>query len=312
MLYQKYRPKDFNKYIGNKEAVETLETYLNKNEVPQAILFSGDTGIGKTTLARILANKLNIDKGDITEINCSLNRGIEIVRQIEEEVQNYPFFGDRKVYIMDEVHQLTNDAQNGLLKVTEDIPHYQYFIFCTTEPKKMKRALKSRFDEINLRPLDDKSLKIIINNVLKSEGKRIHESTANKIIEIANGSARECINLLEKIISIDNEEQALNILKAAELGVDDPEIINLCRSLLKDRMKDFLDIYRKLKIKDTETVRNGVLGYLHSCLSTAHNPQELDKFLRAIDPLKEPTMYSSKAGLLSGLVKSKIELLKKH
>ncbi|MEE8593023.1 MAG: DNA polymerase III subunit gamma/tau, partial [Candidatus Bipolaricaulota bacterium] len=164
-LYRQWRPQTFSEIVGQEAIVQTLRNAVLSNEVAHAYLFSGDRGIGKTSAARILARAVNcLDPSngepcnacascsvisanrslDIVEIDGASNRGIDHIRQLREEVSFAPTDLKRKVYIIDEVHMLTNEAFNALLKTLEEPPPHAMFVFATTEPHKVPRTIISR------------------------------------------------------------------------------------------------------------------------------------------------------------------------
>ena len=143
-LYRKYRPENFDEVLGQDHIVTTLSESLKLGNVAHAYLFSGGRGTGKTTMARILARAVNCSENDLYEIDAASNRGIDDIRELREAVNTLPFESPYKVYIIDEVHMLTKEAFNALLKTLEEPPAHALFILATTEMDKLPETIVSR------------------------------------------------------------------------------------------------------------------------------------------------------------------------
>jgi len=135
-LYRKYRPKTFKEVLGQDHIVKILESSVKANKVSHAYLFIGTRGTGKTSVARIFAGSIEVSTNDLYEIDAASNRGIEDIKELREGARVMPFDSKYKVYIIDEVHMLTKEAFNALLKTLEEPPEHAIFILCTTEPER--------------------------------------------------------------------------------------------------------------------------------------------------------------------------------
>ena len=151
-LYNKYRPKDFNEMVGDSAIIENLKTNIKKEDKSHVYLFTGPAGCGKTTAALICANY--IDNPQVIEINSANNRGIDTAREIIENINGRPIMGGSWVYIIDEVHETTKDWQDAMLKPLESTPPYVYFFLCTTNPEKLKTAVKNRCSIYNFKSIN--------------------------------------------------------------------------------------------------------------------------------------------------------------
>ncbi|MGL4730531.1 MAG: DNA polymerase III subunit gamma/tau, partial [Clostridium sp.] len=212
-LYRKYRPKGFEEIAGEQEIVQTLKNSLKSNRLAHAYLFTGPRGVGKTSIARLMAKGVNcltngitdtpcnvcenckeISMGnflDLIEIDAASNRGIDEIRQLKEKINYSPTKGRKKVYIIDEVHMLTKEAFNALLKTLEEPPEHVLFILATTEPDKILPTIISRcqrydFKSVNYRDMREKLLYIV-----DSEGYKIDEPSLVAIYEASSGSMRD-------------------------------------------------------------------------------------------------------------------------
>jgi len=208
-LYKKYRPVSFDRVNGQEAAIKVLSTFVEKNTIPHAILFTGPSGCGKTTLARILTKHLECGISDFQELNCADLTGIDEVRKIRQRMGYACMGGKSRVWIIDEAHKLSNAAQNAFLKMLEDTPKHVYFIFCTTEPNKIITTIKTRCTPIHLKALTPNDIRKSISYVSRKENIDISKEVVNKIIEVSEGSARHAIVILDQIIGLTNEDEQL-------------------------------------------------------------------------------------------------------
>jgi len=212
-LYRKHRPKRFEDIIGQREIVIQLQKMLESNSIPHSLLFSGPTGCGKTSLARILAKEMKCHKDDFHEINIADSRGIDTIREINEGMSYYALAGKNfpKVYLLDEVGELTTIAQKAMLKSLEDCEDHIYFMLATTNPEKLIPTVRNRCTKFDVKPLNDKDMTFLIESILEKEGSVLDSSVIEKIVENANGSAREALVTLEQVLQLDdNVEDQLN------------------------------------------------------------------------------------------------------
>ncbi len=201
VLYRKYRPQKFADVIGQDHIVNVLEGSIKQGNISHAYLFAGSRGTGKTSIARIFAKEIGTSANDLYEIDAASNRGIDDVREIRESVQTLPFESKYKVYIVDEVHMLTKEAFNALLKTLEEPPAYVVFILATTEIEKLPETIVSRCQTLTFKKPSQPMLKNDVVDVAKKEGFELDASSADLIALLGDGSFRDTLGILQKVIS---------------------------------------------------------------------------------------------------------------
>lgn len=225
VLYRKHRPRHFDEVVGQEHVVVPLKNAIATGRVAHAYLFSGPRGVGKTTLARLVAKTLNCDgkekpcntcdscnefnQGravDLIEIDAASNRGIDEVRELREGVRFAPIRGKYKCYIVDEAHQLTKDASNALLKTLEEPPSHAVFILATTELDKMLPTIISRTQHYDFRRPHIKQIADRLSHIAKKEGAALEEDAARLIALAAEGSIRDAEGILGQIMAAEDKK----------------------------------------------------------------------------------------------------------
>ncbi|OGL25303.1 DNA polymerase III, subunit gamma and tau [Candidatus Saccharibacteria bacterium RIFCSPLOWO2_01_FULL_48_13] len=205
-LYRKYRSKTFSEVIGQDHIVKTLQTAISSGRLSHAYLFSGPRGVGKTSVARILAheiNELSYNEDqvhlDIIEIDAASNRRIDEIRDLRDKVNITPTSARYKVYIIDEVHMLTKESFNALLKTLEEPPAHCIFILATTEAHKLPETVISRTQKFNFKPIDQNTLGSHLSSIAKKEKIDIEPAAIELLAEHGSGSFRDGISLLDQL-----------------------------------------------------------------------------------------------------------------
>lgn len=290
-----YRPRTFNEVRGNETTIKAIKSVMarEKENIPHTMLFCGPSGCGKTTLARIVANDLGCIGGDFTELDIADFRGIETAREIRRNMNYRPMEGDCRVYLLDEVHRLTGDAQEALLKAFEDTPDHVYFLLATTDPKKLKVTVRNRCTAFEVSPLSSREMQRMLEEVLKEERVDVPREALDAIVDNCMGSPRSALQLLEKIIDMDPADMEEAVEKAAQ---DLSQVIDLCRALIKkEKWANVAKTLKGLEDQDPESVRHQVLGYCSAILVKEDNSQA---FLVA-DSFRRPFYESGgKSGLI--------------
>ncbi len=252
----KYRPKRFSEVTGQEHVTRTLYNALKSKRIASAYLFTGPRGVGKTTTARILAKGLNCEKGvtpepcnvctvcreidasrsmDVVEIDGASNRGIDQVRDLRDHIRLMPTRGRYRVYIIDEVHMLTTEAFNALLKTLEEPPEHVVFIFATTEPRKVPETVISRTQRFDFRPLSSKDIERRLQEIADREQIAVSPEALQRIARYAHGSLRDAISLLEQLhVFAEGEIRAEDVVRLLGMVEDEQYVKLLERVLAQD------------------------------------------------------------------------------
>jgi len=267
VLARKWRPQTFNEVVGQPHIVRTLQNAIKTNRVSHALVFCGPRGVGKTTVARILAKALNCEKGpspepcnkciickeitsglslDVQEIDAASNRGIDEVREIRENVKYLPARGRYKVYIIDEVHMLTKEAFNALLKTLEEPPSHVIFVFATTEPHKIPATILSRCQRFPFRRIGTRLIFERLKVIAAEEKITIKDSAIWLIARAATGSLRDALSLLDQVVSFTDPPIDVEHVQAI-LGLFDSSIImEAIEAVLKQNVKKAMAIINRI------------------------------------------------------------------
>jgi len=212
-LYRKYRSADFDEVVGQQHVVKTLTNAIKNGKHSHAYLLTGPRGVGKTTIARIIAKQLNGLKKDdsldsyldIIEIDGASNRGIDEIRSLREKVQVAPAKLSYKIYIIDEVHMLTKEAFNALLKTLEEPPAHVVFIFATTEVHKLPDTIISRTQRFDFKPIGRSDMVLHLRFIADSESIKITDDALDLVAQLSKGGFRDAISLLDQLASVGSE-----------------------------------------------------------------------------------------------------------
>ncbi|MDR0545942.1 MAG: DNA polymerase III subunit gamma/tau [Mycoplasmataceae bacterium] len=260
-LYNKYRPTSFSQIIGQDLIVKSLRNCIKDKQIPLAYIFSGPKGIGKTTIARILAKAVNClqpkdgdpcnscstcklfkDNAvlDLIEVDAASNNGVENIRTIIENSNYVPTELKYRVFIIDEAHMLTTSAWNALLKTLEEGKPYALFIFATTEVHKIPATITSRCLQYNFKQMNHAHLLQLAQMVTKQEKIKITNDAIDRLIEIADGSARDLLSSLEQVWLTTNSEITINDVNKQFLLIDNATIINFLNQIANNQTQNCL------------------------------------------------------------------------
>jgi DNA polymerase III subunit gamma/tau len=270
VLALKYRPQTFDDLIGQEVVAETITNSIKADKIPNAYLFTGIRGIGKTTTARIVAKALNCSNGienlckkdlcdncksivdsshiDVLEMDAASKTGVDDVRDLIEFSRYGPTSAKYKIFIIDEVHMLSKQAFNALLKTLEEPPEYLKFIFATTEIKKIPITVVSRCQRFDLSRIKSSQLFEFIKDIKVKEKGKASDEALKLIVKISEGSVRDALSLLDRaLLSLDDKtELDLNAAQKIFGYFDKSQLINLFELILKGEEKKVINIYRKI------------------------------------------------------------------
>lgn len=225
-LYRKYRPQTFADVVEQDAVVNTLKSSIEQGRIAHAYIFAGSRGTGKTSIARIYARALKVSDNDVYEIDAASNRGIDDIREIREGVNVSPFESPYKVYIIDEVHMLTKEAWNALLKTLEEPPAHALFILATTELEKIPDTIISRCQVFSFKKPSRDTLKAVVTKVAKKESVVLEAGVAELIALLGDGSFRDTLGTLDKIISSSDGKKVSMTEAEAITGAPQGTLVN--------------------------------------------------------------------------------------
>ena len=294
-LYKKYRPKTFKDIVGQEQTVSILTSMGKKGKIPHFIMFTGESGCGKTTLARILKDKLKCSDRDFKELNAADFRGIDMVRDIRRTINLSPLSGSVRIWLLDEGHQTSKDAQSALLKLLEDTPQHVYFFIATTHPEKLLPTVRSRATELKVNPLSDNEMEGLVKKVAEAEGITLNQDVVDKIVKHAGGSPRKGLVILDTVIEETDPEKQQELIQKNDF---EAAAIDLARALIKAKPSwfDVKKILKNLK-DDPEGVRRLVLSYCSTIL-LGDNKNIAGKAYNVMDAFRENFFNTGFPGLV--------------
>lgn len=294
-LYRKYRPTSFKQVVGQDDAVKVLQGFLGNGGLPHALMLTGPSGCGKTTIVRILKTHLDCGDTDFYEINAADTRGIDTVRDIRNRMTLASVGGSSRIWLIDEAHKLSSDAQTCILKMLEDTPSHVYFMLATTDPGKLLKTIHTRCTEVKLGLLTSSQVEKVILRVCKLERKELSEEVVSRIVEVAEGSARKALVILGQVIHLGSEEEQLDAVQKSDSRA---QALDLCRLLLNPRSKwaEAAAILKELE-DDPESVRRMILGYMTTVLLSGGKFAPRANLV--IGRMEDAFYNSGKAGLVS-------------
>ena len=251
-LYQKYRSKNLDTIIGQQHITDVLKAAIKRQQVSHAYLFTGPRGVGKTSIARIVAHEINGLKYsgnapediDIIEIDAASHGSVDDIRDMREKAYITPAISKYKVYIIDEVHMLSSAAFNALLKIIEEPPEHLVFILATTEAHKVPDTIISRTQRFSFREIPVSLLKSHILEIAKKESISIDDEAAELLAERARGSARDALSVFEQVADSGEKVDANNVLQT--LGLASKQLLGqLTKNILSGDVAAALSIYNQ-------------------------------------------------------------------
>ncbi len=261
-LHLKYRPSTYKEVLGHKSIVKSLQKAVSEGS-SQSFIFTGPSGTGKTTLARIVAHEIGCLPNNISEIDGASYSGKDDMKAITETM-HYAGLGTNptKMIIVDEAHSLSKAAWQSLLKSVEEPPSHVYWAFCTTEPAKIPETIKTRCLAYELKSISKDDLFELVAEVADKEEIDVDDSILDVVVNAAQGSPRRALTGLAKCSACSNRKEAAELLREAD---EDGEVIELCRQLMKGiTWSKAMKILTKLKGTNPESIRLTVVSYFTS------------------------------------------------
>jgi len=309
VLALKYRPQKFSEVVGQEATIKTLMSALDKKNLANAYLFSGLRGSGKTTTARIFAKALQCSKGessepceecencimanenrhiDIIEMDAASNRKIEDIKELIEHTRYKPTIGRYKIFIIDEAHMLTREAENALLKTLEEPPSYVKFILATTDPLKLPATILSRTQHYRFTKIEPTLIKNHLEYILAKENVEFDDKAIELLAKSGNGSLRDTITLLDQAIAYSKGNITLDRV-VDMLGVINPEIIDKIFTLVLNQKKDEIkDIIKEIADYDIDSILDEIMSYLKEALfNNRFSLVTIERFFKIVADIKE-------------------------
>jgi len=291
----RYRPQTLGDVIGQPSAVAALKNLLQGQTIPHAYLFTGPSGVGKTTLARILGKPdyLTVLSQNVLEIDAATYSGIDDMREIKRHVETPSFGGNtKKLLIIDECHSLSKNAWQSWLKIIEEPPEHLYIAFCTTEAAKVPKTIKTRCHTFNLQSVNIKEIQQLLDEVLFAEqaGSKLSESSLRAIANKADGSVRQALVYLSMCSGVKDKADVLRILEEADEEGDVP--IQICRAIVSNKpFWTVLQMIKELETDNVEGVRILTVNYTAKVLLGIKKGADKKKagwLLEILEELSEP------------------------
>lgn len=298
VLARKWRPKSFGSLVGQDHVVQALSNALSQQRLHHAYLFTGTRGVGKTTLSRILAKSLNCASGitanpcgeceaclaidigryvDYVEMDAASNRGIADMVSLLEQAIYAPSSGRFKVYMIDEVHMLTKEAFNAMLKTLEEPPAHVKFILATTDPQKVPVTILSRCLQFNLRQMASSTITAHLQDILGQEQIAFESPALQLIARAANGSMRDALSLTDQAIAYGNQSVREGDVRSMLGAIDQSYLYELLRALIANDAVTLLNIAQQMESRSIgfESALNDLAALLHLLAVAQHSPQAI-------------------------------------
>ena len=318
-----YRPKDFTEMIGQDAIVKTLSNAINSQKIPQALLFCGPRGVGKTSCARILAKKINnLDENfeyNIFELDAASNNSVEDIRSITEQIRIPPQYGKFKVYIIDEVHMLSNAAFNAFLKSLEEPPPHVIFILATTEKNKIIPTILSRCQIYDFKKVSVNSIISLLSKICKEKKIEFDDRSLHIIAEKSDGSIRDSLSMFDRLVSFTNSKLTIDEVTSNLNILDYESYFKFSSLIISKDIPGVLSMYDKIYNRGIDDVNflNGIAKHFRELLINKFDTSEVksvvDRYLEhsrvyVFENGGENRIYISSADLMTRNIEKRVEV----
>lgn len=320
-LYRKYRPDTFDKVYGQKGPVESLRHQVINKRIAHAYLFSGPRGTGKTTVAKIFARAINCENPvngnpcgccpscltslnnqnvDISEIDAASNNGVDNIRALIDESRYRPLNGGYKVFIIDEVHMLSQSAYNALLKTLEEPPEGVVFILATTEVRKVPATVYSRCQHHNFMMITPEAMKNAMKYILAQEQQDYEEEALDYIVRLANGGLRDAVSLLDQVVSLQNDSISLKSVKECFGEVEEDVLASMIDAINdRDSGKAFEILDKQVSMgKDLPTFCSKLYAHYKDLFMFNQKDEGLQRGMEILGELEEKLQWNKSRTLI--------------
>ena len=327
-LYRKYRPKTFGDVVGQKTIIKTLENSIINDRITHAYLFTGPRGTGKTSVAKIFARVINCESPnnltpcnncvnctqnqntDIIEMDAASNNGVDEIREIKDKVNLVPSFGKYKIYIVDEVHMLSNQAFNALLKTLEEPPSHVIFILATTEPHKIPETILSRCQRYDFKKISNKDIENRIKEICEREKIKIEDDAISLIAKLSDGGLRDSISLLDQLIAYTEDKITVNDVNDVYGVISKDEIFELLQKIFNKELTQSFEIVNELDEngKNLTKIIEQLIEYIKNTLIYLNDSdffKDKENYSKLVEITTESKLYETIEILLDTLKSSK-------
>ena len=290
-LHVRYRPVVLADVVGQASAVKALKSLLSGRSRPHSYLFTGPSGVGKTTLARILADECSVQPHNVLEIDAATYSGIDSMKQIKAMAESRGFGGNpNKLLIIDECHSLSKQAWQSWLKIIEEPPEHLYIAFCTTEIAKVPKTIKTRCQAFDLKLVGTKDIVRLLDEIIFAEGDDVTKLGGDSIRAIAtkaDGSVRQAIVYLQSVLHCGSKAEVLKVLDSVDPESD--EAFQIVRAIVNNNsFMKVKNMVGALEQDNVEGIRIVVMNYAASALLKTKDKDKAGWFLEVMDEFSEP------------------------
>lgn len=294
-LINKYRPRQFRQVIGHVEMLTALERALSTDSHPHAFLLTGPSGVGKTTIARIIGEQLS---AEIIEIDAATNTGVDAMRDLVDLSLHVPMTGGSRMVIIDEAHMLSRSAFNAALKLLEEPPAHLYIALCTTELTKIPETIRTRCFHILLRPVASNDLADLLDYVCDREAWQVSEEVMRQVIAAATGQPRKALSLLQACQGIKSEREVARIIALQESGDALVQILRLFLDSDAPRWERLQPLLVAIPDDDMDTASIGAGRYLSAVIGRATSEKAARHAWTLLDALLFPSQTWDRKAML--------------